>query len=277
MSRARVYLPLVAVALLAVNGAGYWIATGAVPPAEERAAWIEGAVIAHRGLHTDDARRPENSLAAFREAVREGFPIELDVHLSADGEVVVFHDDTLERMTGDPRAISEVTLTGLDELRLLGSDERIPTLGEVLDLVDGRVPVLVEIKQRGTDVGALERAVVRALEGYPGEVAVQSFNPFSLAEVERLDPTIPRGQLASRFEGEDLSGIEVFALRSLLMNWRGRPHFIAYDIDALPTLGTRIQQLRGRPLIGWTARTPEEMARASELCDGVIFDPGALD
>lgn len=263
--------------LLLAPGALYWFATGGVPPAEERADWIEGALIAHRGLHTDDSRRPENSMAAFKAAVRSGYPIELDVHLSADDEVMVFHDDTLERMTSDPRAIADVPLAELRELKLLESEERIPTLGEVLDMVDGQVPVLVEIKNRGERMGPLETAVVEELRGRPGEYAIQSFNPFSLAEVRAADPRIPRGQLASRFEGEDLAFHEVFALRSLLMNWKSRPHFIAYEIDGLPSLGTRLQQLRGRPLIGWTANTPEAMDRAAELCDGVIFDPGALD
>lgn len=268
---------IAALALLAGSGALYWLATGGVPPDEERAEWVEGAIIAHRGLHTDDSIRPENSLAAFRAALRAGYPIELDVHLSADGEVVVFHDDTLERMTGDPREISEVPLAELRELTLLDSRERIPTLGEVLDLVDGEVPVLVEIKNPGREVGPLERAVVSELQSRPGELAVMSFNPLSLAEVRDADRRIPRGQLASRFEGEDLAFYEVFALRSLLMNWKSQPDFIAYEIDGLPTIGTRLQQLRGRALLGWTARTPADVERATQLCDGLIFDPGAFD
>ncbi len=273
----RAYVPLIVLGVVAASGAGYWFATGGIPPTEERAGWVEGAQIAHRGLHTDDGRQPENSLSAFREALRKDFPIELDVHLSSDGEVVVFHDETLERMTGDPRALSEVTAGDLAGLRLLDSDERIPTLREVLDLIEGDVPLLIEIKNRDGEVGPLENAVLRELANYRGEVAIQSFNPFSLAAVRDGDPLIPRGQLASRFEGENLAAYEVLALRSLLMNWKSRPHFIAYELDALPTLGTRLQQIRGRLLIGWTATSPEEMERAAVLCDGVIFGPGAVE
>jgi glycerophosphoryl diester phosphodiesterase len=276
MSRARKALPFLVPGLVLGVVAAYWFATGGIPSGEDRARWVSGATIAHRGLHTGDSVRPENSLAAFRAAMREDFPIELDVHLAAGGEVVVFHDDALERMTGDPRAISETRVRDLDELRLLDSPERVPTLREVLDLVDGDVPILIEIKNRG-EVGPLEVAVVRELAGYPGDFAIQSFNPYSLAAVRDANPRIPRGQLASGFEGENLAFHEVFVLRSLLMNWKSRPDFIAYDLKALPTLGTRLQQFRGRPLIGWTAYDPHDIEHAETHCDGVIFDPGALE
>ncbi len=273
----RGYLPIGAFLILAAVLGGWWLATGGLPPPDAPPSWLESARIAHRGLHTDDARRPENSLAAFGAAVQQGYPIELDVHLTADGVVVVLHDNTLERMTGDPRRVAEIELGELRELRLLGTDERVPTLREVLDLVDGAVPLLVEVKNPSDTVGPLENAVVDELKDYRGEVAIQSFNPFSLAAVRDAAPEIPRGQLSGSFEGEDLALHEVFVLRNLLMNWKSRPVFIAYELDALPTWGTTLQRTRGWLLLGWTATSPEELARADELCDGVIFDPGTLE
>lgn len=273
----RVYLPLVILLVLLLVIGGYWVATGGIPPSDATPPWMAGVTIAHRGLHTDDAERPENSMAAFRAAVTEGYPIELDVHITADGVVVVLHDDTLERMTGDPRRVSDIDLADLRELRLLGTDERVPTLREVLDLVKGDVPLLIEIKNPGKEIGPLEIAVLGELEGYTGEIAIQSFNPFSLAAVHEEKPTIPRGQLSGSFEGEDLASYEAFILRNLLMNWKSRPTFVAYELDALPTWGATLQRIRGRSLLGWTANSPEDLSRAEELCDGVIFDPGAFD
>ncbi len=258
-----------------IAGAGYAFTTALVMPLQDAPEWLVTRPIAHRGLHTDDSRVPENSMAAFRAAADGGHPIELDVHLSADGIAVVFHDDTLERMTSDARAIGELTTDELARVRLLDSDEHIPTLAEVLALVEGRVPMLVEIKQRG-DVGALEQAVLDDLAAYPGEYAIQSFNPFSLAYVRRADPRIVRGQLSGTFSEEDLPAWQVFALHNLLLNWTSRPAFIGFEIEALPTWGTSLQRARGRPLIGWTADDPESFERAQHLCDGIIFDPGAF-
>ena len=270
-------VPVIAgVAVLAgVLGVGYAFAAALITSPQEAPEWLVARPIAHRGLHTGDARVPENSLAAFRAAADGGHPLELDVHLSADGVAVVFHDATLERMTGDPRPVAEVTSEELAGLRLLGSDEHVPTLADVLALVEGRVPVLVEIKQRG-EVGVLERAVLDDLRGYPGEYAIQSFNPYTLAYVRTADPRVVRGQLSGTFADEDLPGWQVFALRNLLLNWTSRPAFIAFELEGLPTWGTSLQQARGRPLLAWTPDDPESFERAQRLCDGIIFDPGAF-
>lgn len=258
-----------------VVAAGWAAATDLIATPHAAPGWLRATPIAHRGLHTGDAIRPENSLAAFRAAAERGYPIELDVHLSSDGVPVVFHDDRLERMTGDARLVSEVASAELRTLALLGSGEHVPTLAEVLALVEDRVPVLIEIKQRG-EPGALEAAVVDVVREHPGEIAVQSFNPYSLAYIKRVAPDLPRGQLSGSFAGEDLPAWQVFALRHTLMNWTSRPAFIAYELDALPTWGTSLQRARGRPLLAWTASTSEQYERAQHLSDGVIFGPGAF-
>lgn len=272
-ARKRLLIILAVIVLLLMGG--YWFATGGVPD-RKPAAWLTASPIAHRGNWAEGAERPENSLAAFDEAAINGYTIELDVQLSKDGQLVVFHDADLQRMTGTDAALADLTVAELQALRLAGGDETIPTLQQVLDLVDGRVPILVEIKNVG-DVGALEDTLALALLAYEGDVAVQSFNPLSLARFAESAPDIQRGQLSAAFEGEGLPFYQAFLLRNMLMNWKSQPDFVAYDIQELPSLGTGIQQWRGRPLLGWTIETAEQRAEAEEFCDGVICNPGGLE
>jgi glycerophosphoryl diester phosphodiesterase len=265
--------PIIAIVIAASALGGYWFSSGAIP-AEPAPGWITARPFAHRGLH-DDAR-PENSLPAFSAAIEAGHPIELDVHLTADREVVVLHDEELRRMTGDSRSVGDVTLAELDELRLQGTDERIPRLWEVLVLAHGRVPILVELKSRGA-AGPLEREVAKELEGYTGDVGVISFNPYSLAWFAENLPDLPRGQLSGSFSGEDVPAYQVLVLRPLLMNWKSRPHFIAYELEAMPSAGTWLQRKRGRPVLAWTPADTYELERAREVADNAICDPGALE
>lgn len=254
--------------------AGFAFGTGG-KPRRFAPSWLSEQPIAHRGLWTEGPEAPENSLAAFEAAVNAGYTVELDVHMTGDGEVVVIHDDDIERMTGVPGMVGDMQLAELTQLRLLGGDELIPTLAEALATIDGEVPVLVEIKNPG-EIGRLEDEVARELLAYDGDVAVMSFNPFSLARMAEAAPEISRGQLSGAFEGEDLAFHEKFLLRNLLLNWSSKPDFIAYELAELPSLGTKIQQWRGRPLLGWTANTPEEREAARAYCDGVVCNPGAL-
>lgn len=266
------YAVIAGIVVLVLLASGYWVASGG-RSLGEAPAWLTDRPFAHRGLHSPQA--PENSLAAFEAAAAAGHPIELDVHLSSDGHVVVFHDDDLTRLAGDPRAISDVPLAELRQMRLLGTDQTIASLAEALELIDGRVPVLVEIKNRG-EVGPLEDAVAEELSRYSGDVAVMSFNPFSLSRVESVAPHITRGQLSGTFEDEDLPAYQVFALRQLMMNWKSRPHFIAYEFEALPSWPTSLQRMRGRPLLAWTLDDPDSAEFAAGLADNLICDPGAL-
>lgn len=267
-------MTVLALVIVLVLVAGYWFATGGFPD-REPAQWLTAQPIAHRGQWAEGSARPENSLASFDEAANNGNAIELDVQLTADGEVVVFHDDDLERMTDESGAVSDLALGDLRAVRLLGGEEIIPTLAEALALINGRVPVFVEIKNRGV-VGVLEDEVAREVAAYDGEAAVISFNPYSLARVAATAPQIPRGQLSSRLRGEDLPFYQVFFLRHLMMNWTSKPDLIAYELCALPSVETTLQRWRGRPLLGWTAKDMQEREAAEEICDAVICDPGAL-
>lgn len=236
--------------------------------------WIVTRPIAHRGLH--DAVSPENSLAAFERACAYGYPIELDVQLTADGEVVVVHDQDLAHMTGEPGLVRSMAYEQIRRARLVGSDQHVPTLDEVLTLVDARVPVLVEIKNFGS-VGDLERRVLAAVHGYRGAVAVQSFNPMSMRYFRLQAPGIARGQISGPFRDIDLDGAQMsrasrVVLRTMALNALSRPHFIAYQLEGLPAAAVSLRRRLGLPVLVWTVRSPEDETRARRFADNIIFE-----
>jgi len=212
--------------------------------------------IAHRGLHSDAV--PENSLPAFEWAIACGLPIECDVHLLADGALAVFHDFELARMTGDIRNLNEIGAGEAVRLRLNGSNETIPLLGDLLDLVHGKVPLLIELKEKIWS-GNLEDFVVKALSHYSGEFAVQSFNLESILWLKNNAPEICRGQLSG---GE--RGVQHYAATE--------PDFVADEIGSLPHADTTRLRNRGLPLLAWTISNTAEQARAAELADNYIFN-----
>ncbi len=234
--------------------------------------WITARPIAHRGLHRGQTV-PENSLRAFEHAIAQGYPIEMDIQLLADGELAVFHDKTLTRLTGQPGTIGEQTLATLKQYRLYQTDQTIPSLTEALDLIQGQVPVLIEIKNEGR-VGALEHALLKTLSHYRGEFAVQSFNPLSLQWFKHHAPHILRGQLSSGVGWDPAPWHLTLAHSNLLFNWASQPHFIAYDLRSLPKLSTTVAKCAFRlPLITWTVRNPADQAKAQHCADNYIFDP----
>lgn len=229
--------------------------------------WITTRPIAHRGLHRGRAV-PENSLLAFEMAIAQRHPIELDIQLLADGELAVFHDKTLDRLTGRPGKIADQTLATLPTFRLYDTDQHIPSLAEALALIQGQVPVLIEIKNEGR-VGRLERSLLKTLADYRGEFAVQSFNPLSLQWFKRHAPHIIRGQLSSGLR----AGPVAIAHSNLLFNWASQPHFIAYDLRSLPKLSTTVaKNTFNLPLVTWTVRNPTDQAKAQTYADNYIFD-----
>jgi len=225
--------------------------------------WWLARPIAHRGLHDNQAGVPENSLAACAAARRAGFSVELDVTLTRDGQVVVFHDEDLERMTGHPGRVRETPAEVVRSLPLLGGGERVPLLGEVFDLLGGAIPILIEIKSGGA-VGATERAVWHLIRTYRGPLAVQSFDPWSLAWFRRHAPAIERGQLAGGGRDTQPPLLMKIAL--------SQPQFIAFDVRHLPS--GRVARLRnhGVPILGWTVKSRAEMVKALPHCDNIIFE-----
>ena len=261
------------VGILVALGALYWFAIGGFarphPPA-----WLTAQPFAHRGDHFE-VMHPENSLPAFRSAVQAGRGVELDVHLSSDGQIVVIHDDTLLRTTGDPRPVSDVPFAEIRALRLEGTAEQIPTLSEALGVVGGRVPVLVEIKNNGT-AGPLEDAVVRELRAYRGPAAVTSFDPLSLGRVAKLAPEIPRGQISGLFTNSALPAYQLFVLQHLMLNFWSRPDFIVDELAAVPSWDTSAQRMMGRKLVVYAPATIPDAQRATQDADNFIGDPGAF-
>ncbi len=230
--------------------------------------WLVETPIAHRGLH--DKKAPENSLAAFKNAIDKGYNIELDVQMLSDGTIVVFHDESLSRMTGNDGYVKFLTKEDLKILTLKDSKECIPTLEEVLEFVDGRAPLLIEIKNT-SKVGELEQKVKDILKNYKGEFAIISFNPRVLAYFKEHAPKMLRGQLAGSFKGEKLGFFKKIALRSMLMTKKeDLADFILYEAKSLPCMYVR--KFKRLPLIAWTVKSQSEYLRVVKYSDNVIFE-----
>lgn len=238
---------------------------------QERTAFIDHyRQVAHRGLHDRELGIPENSLPAFARAVEQGKAIELDLHATADNRLVVLHDFQLKRMTGVPGIVEEWTLEDLRKLRLQGTDTQIPTLDEVLELVNGRVPLLLEIKsERLGEVGRLEPVLMKRLASYQGEFILEAFNPEVLVWLHRHAPQYIRGQLGNL---DDENRQFKFYSRHLMFNPLSRPDFIAFDIQKIDYKLRLACKKHGLPLLGWTIRTEAELKKADRLCDGVIYE-----
>lgn len=233
-------------------------------------AWLVATPIAHRGLH--DQNRPENSLAAIEAAVQQGFPIEIDVQTTVDGRAVVFHDWNLRRLTGLDARVKFTTAAEITGLRLAGGPEPVPFLEEVLDLVQGRQPLIIEIKNRKRPC-ALEPEVSRILRAYRGPVAVHSFNPFSLGWFRRNHPGLCRGQISCSFDTDDMAGWKKIILAHYGMNWMSRPHFISHHWKQLPALVPIIlRNFLRLPLLTWTVRNLHEQKTALEFADNIFFE-----
>ena len=227
---------------------------------------------AHRGLHNGE--RAENSISAFRAAVEAGYGIELDIRLSKDGKLVVFHDDTLDRVCGREGKVIDFTADELATFSLSGTADGVPLFSDVLSLVNGRVPLLVEIKE-DAGVSAVSLAACEMLKGYKGEFIVESFNPLSLKTVRENMPEISRGILSQRyFEYERCRKPLFLALQALLLNFLCRPAFIAYDHRHARAFGRRfVRAFFKAPTLAWTVRSAEEEKVARENgFDGIIFE-----
>lgn len=228
---------------------------------------------AHRGLHDNAAKVPENSMAAFRKAVEGGFGIELDVQMSRDGVPVVFHDFTLERMCGAEGKVCDYSYEELQQFTLAGSGERIPKFADVLKMVNGRVPLIVELKTERTDMSVC-RAVDRLCSRYKGLYCIESFNPLAVLWYRRHRKNIVRGQLSDAFikEGEYV-GTMSFLLQNLMFNWVGRPDFIAYNCKYPRMLSARLcRRFYRSKAAAWTIRSREQLAEARKHFDIFIFD-----
>lgn len=233
--------------------------------------------IAHRGLHSDGI--PENSMEAFRAAVALGVGIELDVQPSGDGVAMAFHDYDLGRLTGQVGLVEALSADDLRTTPLLGTAHNVPRLRDVLEMVAGRVPVLIEIKDRdgamGPDVGPLEDAVIADLAQYVGDVAVMSFNPHSVACFRDRAPRLARGLVTSDFEAEQWPDLEEATRHHL----RDIPDFDDLGCSFISHQGDRLHMPRvaelkaqGAKILCWTIRSKAQEIQARQIADAVTFE-----
>ena len=257
------------------------IATGfylfaSAPGIHKKTKWqhLTGWDYAHRGLYDNEHGIPENSMAAFRRAVDKGYGIELDVHLTADNQLVVFHDDTLTRMCGMNKKISSFLYSDLMQLRLLGTEEGIPLFKDVLELIDGKVPLIIELKVDGSNQNLLCPLVWQLLSRYKGDYCIESFHPFVLQWFKRHEPQVVRGQLSCNFFKENPHcDIVLFLMSNLMTNFFTHPDFIAYkylDLDNPAVIYNR--KLFHIMTVVWTIPGKQTYDRFKNKVDVMIFE-----
>jgi glycerophosphoryl diester phosphodiesterase len=241
-------------------------------------AWLTERPIAHRGLHDRRTGVIENTVSAAEAAIARGFAIECDVQESADGEAVVFHDFTLDRLTGEAGRVAERTGAELSRIRIAGSaDDRIPTLQAFLDRIAGRVPLVVEIKSAFDGSVSLARRTCEVLAGYRGPVCVKSFDPATIASVRAIAPDLTRGIVAESHHTDKsydrLTPEQKHSLANLLHFEATQPHFLSWRVGDLPTAAPYLARLLGKlPVMTWTVRTPEERERGARYADQMVFE-----
>ena len=235
--------------------------------------------IAHRALHDRAAGRIENSPQAVRAAVEAGYAIEIDLQLSRDGVAMVFHDEELDRLTGQHGPVSARTADELGHIRLTDSTDTIPTLDDVLHMIGGRVPLLIEIKDQTLTMaptdGRLETATANALRGYVGPVAVMSFNPHSVARMASLAPDIPRGITTSAYDPQDWAPLPAATcdrLREIPDYDATLSSFISHEAADLPRPRVAELKARGAAVLCWTIRSLAAEREARRIADNVTFE-----
>lgn len=231
--------------------------------------WIVKSPIAHRGLF--DEKCPENSLSAIKRAIKNKLAVEIDVTSLADGTIVLFHDEKLARMTGKDGFISNCNYADISKYTLVGTKEKIPTLAEALEVIDGKVPVIIEIKNYGK-IGGTEKAVWKALQGYKGEYAITSFNPYTLEWFKKNAPKVKRGQMASFFQDKEITGVSRFSLKRMRLNKKiSEPNFVVYCSENMPN--KYVKKYYGvLPVLTCAVKTIEEEARLKDFADNFLFD-----
>ncbi|HOD93190.1 MAG TPA: glycerophosphodiester phosphodiesterase family protein [Clostridia bacterium] len=227
---------------------------------------------AHRGLHDDENDIPENSIAAFDAACQAGYGMELDIQFSKDLQIIVFHDDDLKRMCGVDKKVNELTYEELSQLSLNGTKEKIPLFTDVLKLVNGRTPIVVELK----NCKIYERLVEEAnkiLISYKGDYCVESFNPLIVRKYAKTNPMILRGLLmTNHVKSKSINIVLGFMIQEMLLNFVARPQFIACDHNALSIWGVNVVRFIFKPVMAtWTIRSEKEFEKVKNF-DIVIFE-----
>jgi glycerophosphoryl diester phosphodiesterase len=239
-----------------------------------RLAWLTQRPVAHRGLHDLTAGIVENTASAFNAAIAGSYAIETDLQVSADGEAMVHHDDALGRLTEGDAKLVTLPAAQIKAARFKAGNERILTLGELCELVAGRVPLLIELKSSFDNDTRLAARAAAVLKTYSGPAALMSFDPRPIEVVRHLAPSMPRGIVAMR-RYDDEPGLTPAQRRNLawfLHAPRSRPQFISYQGRDLPAWVPAIARMLGLPILTWTIRSEAERARVLRYCDQVTFE-----
>lgn len=242
------------------------------------------APLSHRAYHDVSQARPENSRAAIEAAIAAGYGIEIDVQLSQDGHAMVFHDYDLSRLATDSGLINQRAAQDLSRVRLRGSNEGIPTLGEVLELVGGRVPLLIEVKDQdgamGARVGRLEQAVAKSIHSYAGPLAVMSFNPHSVQQMAIHAPQVARGLVTSAYRAADWPSLPKGTRERLAripdFDAVGAS-FISHEVGDLDAPRVADLKAKGAHILCWTVRNAEQEAQARHVAHNITFEGYAAE
>lgn len=260
-------------ALLLITGGYLFLIAPGMNKSKAQLQGLLSRYYAHRGLH--DASIPENSLAAFRRAMEKGYGIELDVHLAKDGRIAVHHDNSLLRICGVARKITVSTLEELRQYPLGNTEEKIPSLEEVLSLIGGRVPLLIEMKPDRLGDKALAEKLLSCMADYPGKYCVQSFDPLILRRFKKHAPHVIRGQLSwnRRPKPGKKRPLWAWMAAHLLFNFLSRPDFVAYDHESDHNFSFRMVRTLFRPILAaWTVRSQEDSESLKGRYDLQIFE-----
>jgi glycerophosphoryl diester phosphodiesterase len=237
--------------------------------------WLTARPVAHRGLHAAAAGVIENMPAAFAAAIAGNYAIECDLQISADGEAMVHHDDALGRLTDGSGRLDTMTSAELKRVVFKATTDRMISLGELCDLVAGRVSLMIELKSGPAGDQRLAARAAAVLSGYAGPAALMSFDPAQIASVRTFAPLLTRGIVAGGWPANS-AGISARGKRALAYArnvLRAQPQFIAYSVKDLPAaLPLAARRLCGMPLLTWTVRSAEDRQRAARWADQMIFE-----
>lgn len=232
--------------------------------------WYLSSPIAHRGLFDEQLGRPENSLEAFASAVAHGVPFEFDIQISADGVPVVVHDRSLEYLTGPPTPVCEMRVEEIRRVRRGLSEAVIPLLEEVLEVVDGAVPMVLDVRRWSIrESSGLERAVADRVKSYRGAYVVQSFDPLALIRFKKLLDGVAIAQASGSLKSAHWLARQIG--RTMLTNVAVRPDFISYELDDLPAAFVRLWRRSGIPVVAWTSHSVEDQSKAERYADNFFF------
>ena len=235
--------------------------------------WLIARPLAHRGLHDDQNGIIENTPSAFAAAIAARYGIECDLQISSDGEAMVYHDDTLGRLTETSGRLDAMTAAELKRVTFRATRDRMMTLGELCDFVAGRAALLIELKSPRAGDRRLATRAAKVLSGYAGQAAVMSFEPAQIVELGRIAPRLPRGMAVQKHAWSDAFAAPGRSMAALARVLTARPQFVAYLVSNLPALLPALtRSVFGLPLLAWTVRSADDREKAARYADQMIFE-----